>query len=153
MAEKQYLTQERFDELKQELEMLKTQKRREIADALKLAKEYGDLSENSEYAEARQEQAQVEARIFELDDILKKASIIKAAEGGAVVGVGSRLTVKKSGKEFQYWIVGSNESKPEEGRISNESPIGRAFLGRRAGEKVNVATPVGTVEYEITKID
>lgn len=149
---KQYLTQERLDELKAELEMLKNTKRQEIAQRLKQAKEYGDLSENSEYAEAREEQASVEGRIFELEELMKEAAILKTGEGGDIVQVGSVVTVKKGDKMITYTIVGSYEAKPEEGRISDESPLGKAFLKHKVGDVVPIATPGGSVSYEVIKI-
>ncbi|HTY39519.1 MAG TPA: transcription elongation factor GreA [Candidatus Paceibacterota bacterium] len=150
---KYYLTKERFEELKKELEELKTVKRLEVADNLKRSKEYGDLSENAEYAEAREEQNRVEGRIFELEEMLKKVSIIEEGKGNSdAVHIGSQITVKKDGKTFNYTIVGFNESKPEEGKISNESPIGKAMLGRAVGDKVTVKLPAGETMYEIVKI-
>ncbi len=153
--DKYYLTKERFEELTKELETLKGQKRHEVADRLKQAKEFGDLSENSEYTEAREEQSRVETRISELDDILKKAVIIKNeknAKNESVV-IGSTVTVKKNGSTFTYRIVGSNEAKPEEGKISNESPLGRAFLDKKVGEAVTITTPGGKSDYQIMKIE
>ncbi|HEX4104324.1 MAG TPA: transcription elongation factor GreA [Candidatus Paceibacterota bacterium] len=150
---KQYLTKERLEELKMELETLKNKKRVEVAERLKQAKEYGDLSENSEYAEAREEQANVETRIAELEDLVKEAVTIKKAEGTDTVTVGSTVTVKKGEKMASYTIVGSYEAKPEEGRISDESPLGKAFLKKKAGESVKVNTPAGAAMYEILKIE
>jgi transcription elongation factor GreA len=153
MATQQYLSQERFDELTAELAELKTTKRVGIAERLKTAKEYGDLSENSEYAEAREEQAAVETRINELEDLLKNAAIIQKATGSDVVTVGSTVVAKKAGKEITYHIVGSYDADPVAGKISDESPLGKAFMKKRAGDKVNVATPAGTTTYEIMKIE
>jgi transcription elongation factor GreA len=150
---KQYLTKERLEELKIELTELKSTKRLEIAQRLKQAKEYGDLSENSEYAEAREEQATVESRIFELEDLLKEAVTLKTGEGGDVVQVGSIVTVKKGEKTTTYTIVGPYEAKPEEGRISDESPLGKAFLKHKVGDVVNVTTPGGAMAYEVMKIE
>jgi len=148
-----YLTKERLEELKQELDGLKNTKRMEIAERLRHAKEYGDLSENSEYAEAREEQSLVEGRIFELEELSKKAVIIKKSEGSGKVEVGSTVTAKKNGQILQYTIVGSYEAKPEDGKISDESPLGRAFLGRKVGDDVTVNAPLGAVTYQITKIE
>lgn len=148
-----YLTKERFDELKTELETLRSVKRREVAERLKQAKEFGDLSENSEYSEAREEQSRVESRIFELEDISKKAVIIKTGAAGDRVTIGSAVSVKKDGRTFRYQIVGSNEAKPEDGKISNESPLGKAFLDKKVGESVQVATPGGPAAYQILKIE
>ena len=149
---KQYLTKERLEELKAELDELKNNKRVEVAQRLKQAKEYGDLSENSEYAEAREEQANVEGRIFELEELLKEAVTIKTGEGGDTVNVGSVVTVKKGEKVATYTVVGSYEAKPEEGRISDESPLGKAFLHHKVGDKVDVSTPGGTASYEIIEV-
>ncbi len=148
-----YLTKERFEELKTELETLRGEKRREVAERLKQAKEFGDLSENSEYSEAREEQSRVENRISELEDISKKAVIIKTGEAGDRVVIGSTVSVKRDSSVFRYRIVGSNEAKPEEGKISNESPLGRAFLEKKVGESVQVATPGGKVAYQVLKIE
>lgn len=150
-----YLTQERYDALKKELEALKNESRLEVAEHLKRAKEYGDLSENSEYAEAREEQSRIETRIAELDEMLKAAVIIQkpAAGVGDLVTVGCTVTVKKGDKTMRYTIVGSNESNPTENKISNESPLGRAFLNRKSGEKVSVTTPSGVTEYTIVSIE
>ncbi len=153
MDQNYYVTAERLQELREELETLKTKTRLDIADQLKRAKEYGDLSENAEYAQAREEQSRVEARIFELEDLLKKAVIIKKTEGSTVVQVGSKVTVKKGSKTMEYMIVGASESKPEEGKISNESPIGRAFLGKKVGDHVDVKTPGGAATYQVMKIE
>lgn len=153
--DKYYLTKERVEELKKELETLKGQKRLEVADRLKQAKEFGDLSENSEYSEAREEQSRVETRISELEDVLKKVSLIKSKKsgGGDTVSIGSTVSVRKDGKTYTYRIVGSNEAKPEEGKISNESPLGRAFLDKKVGESVVVKTPGGQSDYQIMKIE
>lgn len=151
--DKYYLTKERLEELKVEFEDLKTSKRKEVAERLKRAKEFGDLSENSEYNEAREEQSRVETRIFELDELLKRAVIIKKSASSERVEVGSTVTAKKNGFVVSYTIVGSNEAKPEEGKISNESPIGLVFIGKKVGDTATVKTPTGIVAYQITKIE
>lgn len=148
-----YLTKEKLDELKKELEHLKKNVRNEIAERLKRAKEYGDLSENAEYSEAKDEQARIESRIFELEDILRNASVIKKIGGKDVVSIGSTVEVKKGAKFLKYTIVGSNEAKPEENLISNESPLGKAFLDHKKGDVVNIETPGGKAEYKIMKIE
>jgi transcription elongation factor GreA len=148
-----YVTKERLEELRQELEALKTKKRIEIAERLKRAKEFGDLSENSEYSEAKDEQAQVASRIFELENIIKNAVIIKKSSGKERVEIGSTFVAKKEDKEFRYTLVGSEEANPAEGKISNESPLGRAFLGKKTGDKVIVDTPGGKVEYLLVAIE
>lgn len=150
---KYYVTKNRHEELQKELEELKSKKRLEIAERLKRAKEYGDISENSEYSEAKDEQAQVERRIFELEIVLKDAVIIKKAATTDEVRIGSTVKALKGDKEVAYQIVGSNEAMPEEGRISNESPLGSAFLGKKVGETVGVQTPNGSIEYKIVGIE
>lgn len=151
--DKQYLSKEKLEELKDELNQLKTAKRGEIAERLKAAKDFGDLSENSEYSEAREEQARVEGRIFELEETLKQASVIEKGSSVTEVHVGSTVTVKYDGKTMKYSIVGSNETIPEEGRISNESPLGKALLGRKVGDIVSFPTPGGEATYTIGKIE
>lgn len=153
MKEAQYLSKERLDQLKEELESLRTKKRAEIAERLKLAKEFGDLSENSEYSEAREEQTRVENRIFELEELLKEAIVVKKGAARGVVSVGCTITVKKGTKTLTYEIVGSQEADPVAGKISNESPLGSAFMGKKAGDTVSVQTPAGTASYEILKLE
>lgn len=150
---KYYVTKDRFEELKKELEELKTKKRLEVGERLKRAKEYGDLSENSEYSEAKDEQLQVESKIIELENMVKNAILIKKNGGSDEVRIGSTVEVLKNGKEFKYEIVGSNEAKPEEGKISNESPIGAVLLGKKVGETIVVQAPGGQSEYKIVKIE
>ena len=149
---KQYLTKERLQELKDELATLKNKRRVEVAERLKQAKEYGDLSENSEYAEAREEQASVETRIAELENLLKDAVTIEKTTGDTVM-IGSTVTVKRGEKTMTYTVVGSYEAKPDEGLISGESPLGKAFLSHRVGDAVKVATPAGPAVYEILKVE
>jgi len=149
-----YLTAERLDELKKELEELKTTARIEVAKRLKRAKELGDLSENSEYVEAREEQNQIERRIFELEQMVKNAVIIKKPENGReTIQIGSTIEVHKDGTVKKFTIVGSNEARPEAGLISNESPLGKAFLGKKEGDVVKIKVPIGEVTYKIIKID
>ncbi|MDR3581870.1 MAG: transcription elongation factor GreA [Candidatus Pacebacteria bacterium] len=150
---KEYLTKERLEEFKKELEYLKNEKRNEVAQRLRQAKEYGDLSENSEYAEAREEQGNVEGRIFELEDLLKNAVTIEKTGTHAVVQVGSTVTIKKGAKTSIYTIVGMYEAKPEDGKISDDSPLGKAFMKHKEGDMVEVTTPVGAVKYEILKVE
>jgi transcription elongation factor GreA len=149
---KNYLSEERFGQLAAELEDLKTKKRLDVAERLKAAKEFGDLSENSEYTEAREEQQRVEQRIFDLEDFLKNAEIIKKAEGAGIVHVGSVITVTKGSKTFTYEIVGSEEADPMNGKISNESPLGESFMGLKVGDTVTVDTPAGEQKYKVEKI-
>ena len=148
----QYISKERLEELRNELTELKTTKRIEIAERLKTAKDYGDLSENAEYAEARDEQAKVESRILELEDVVKNAVTVRNGCGDQV-HVGCRVTVKKNNDVLVYSIVGTYEAKPEERKISDESPLGKAFLGKKVGETFVVTTPAGSSTYEIMKIE
>lgn len=150
--EEYYLTEERLAELKVELADLKTNKRAEVAERLKRAKELGDLSENSEYIEAREEQRRVETRIVELEDMIRRAEIIKKG-GGDVVEIGSTITVSRDGKEQTFTIVGSNEARPEQGKISNESPLGSSFLGKQKGDEVKIKIPAGEAVYKILAIE
>jgi transcription elongation factor GreA len=148
-----YVTEERWNALKGELEELRTTKRIEVAKRLKRAKELGDLSENSEYIEAREEQAEVERRIFELEQMVKNASIItEPVKNTEKVQIGSTIEVEKGGKVSKFRIVGSSEARPEAGFISNESPLGSAFLEKEVGDSVSVKVPSGTVTYKIVKI-
>jgi transcription elongation factor GreA len=151
------LTPEGLDKLKDEIEHLSTVKRREVAERIKEAREFGDISENSEYDDAKNEQAMLESRIASLEDKLRSASVIDAKElSNDVVRVGSLVNVKdeSSGKSLQYTIVGSTEANPSENKLSNESPVGKALMGRRKGETVEVSLPNGKQrELKITKID
>lgn len=136
-----------------ELEERKTKLRHEIADAIKEAKEQGDLSENAEYSEAKNHQNENESRIAELEAMLKDSVVAAKHKNSSTIGMGSRLTVKVHGKEFNFEIVGSNEVDPTSGKISNESPLGQAFLGKGKGDKVEVTTPTATVKYEILSVN
>ncbi|MDD5547441.1 MAG: transcription elongation factor GreA [Candidatus Pacebacteria bacterium] len=150
--EKQYFSKEKLEQLKNELDELKTVKRVEIAEKLLRAKELGDLSENSEYFEAREEQARMEGRIFELEEMLRNVEVIKKKATSTSVQIGSTIEVEKGGKKIEFTIVGSTEANPDKGMISNESPLGKAFLNKKAGEKALVTTPGGQVEYSIITI-
>ena len=152
---KNYVTSEAYKALKEELEELKTKKRKEIAEIIQDAKELGDLSENAAYQEAKDSQSVLETRILQLEIFLKNISIIRHASNNHVVELGSTIEVKsltKSGNKKIFTIVGSHEAKPIEGMISNESPLGRAFLGRSKGEIILVNTPQGEVKYKVLKI-
>ncbi len=149
-----YLTPERLQELKAELQDLKTNKRIEVSEKLKRAKDLGDLSENAEYIEAREEQSRIETKIGELEEMVRNASLINKNGHSQIVKIGSTIEVERAdGKKFKFTIVGANETKPEEGLISNESPLGKVFLEKRVGDKTIVQAPNGEVEYKITKID
>ena len=150
---KNYLTKERRDEIAAEVTKLKTEGRKAVAERLKQAKDLGDLSENSEYQEAREEQSRLEARINELEDILRNSAIFKKESGGGgVVRIGSVVKVKKGAHVTAYTIVGSNEAKPLQGFVSNESPIGKALLGKKAGDAVSVNAPSGIIKYDIVEV-
>ena len=146
-----YLTKQGLTELREELHGLKTIRRREIAEAIHAAKEQGDLSENAEYQQAKDEQRRIEEKIAELEATIKHARIITAHSSDAVA-VGSTVTLKFDGQKKTYQIVGSNEADPRQGRISNESPIGRALLGRKQGDSVSIPTPVGEKDCKIIEI-
>ena len=150
------LTPEGLEKLKAEIEYLSNEKRREVAERIKEAREFGDISENSEYDDAKNEQAMLESRIASLEDKLRSASVIDASElSNDVVRVGSVVNVKDetSGKSLQYVIVGSTEANPSENKLSNESPVGKAIMGRKKGETVEVVTPRGSkVKFKIMEI-
>jgi transcription elongation factor GreA len=150
---KYYFTKERLEELKKELEYLKTEGRKEISEQLQKAKEYGDLSENAEYSEAREEQRRLETRISELEVMIRNASIIDEKRKSNEVKIGSKVSVKRDGKTYEYFIVGADEANPSLGKISNESPLGKALLGKKVGEEAIVNAPTGKIVYKVTKIE
>lgn len=156
MAEKEVvLTYEGLKKLEDELEYLKGQKRREVAERIKQALSFGDLSENSEYDEAKNEQAQVETRIVQLEKLLKNAKVIDEDEVTTdVVSVGSKVKMldMEFNEEVEYSIVGSTETDPDNFKISNESPVGAAVIGKRIGDVVDVEVPIGIVKYKILDI-
>ena len=145
-------TEEGLKKLQAELEERKTKIRHEIAESIKEAKEHGDLSENAEYSEAKRYQNENETRISELEGMLKDSVVAAKQKSSSVVGIGSRLTVKVQSKELSFEIVGSNEVDPAQGKISNESPLGKEFIGKGKGDQVEVSAPAGTVKYEIVSI-
>jgi transcription elongation factor GreA len=149
-----YLTPEGRQKLEQELEQLRNVKRHEVAEAIRSAKEEGDISENSAYDAAKEEQAFVEGRIMSLEAMLKNAVAINETVVADSVGMGSKVTVieKGSKEEEKYQIVGSAEADPTKGRISNESPVGRALMGKKKGDAVVVKTPAGERQLKIVAI-
>ena len=149
------VTPEGLANLKAELDHLTTRRRREVASRIKEAREFGDISENAEYDDAKNEQAMLEARIAALEDKLRSATVIDASSiTNEVVAVGSVVHVKdESGKSVKYTIVGSAEASPAEMKLSNESPVGKALLGHKRGEEVTISTPRGERRLKITKID
>lgn len=151
----QYLSQEKYAELEKELDFLKTERRKEVAEHLEYAKKLGDLSENAEYHAAREEQAEVEDRIRKLEDLLKNSSLIQAggtAKGTISIGTTFRLIKMGDNKSYLYTIVGSEEANLNHGKISNISPLGSSLLGHKEGETVKVQTPKGSVSYTIAQI-
>lgn len=155
MAKQVLLTSEGLQKLQAELENLKTVRRKENTAAIKMARSFGDLSENSEYDEARNEQAEIESRIVEIETMLNNAKIIdEDSIDTDVVSVGSKVTVMdmEDKSEEEYLIVGSTEADPMNGKISDESPAGSALLGHKIDEIVIVEAPVGKTEYKIVKI-
>lgn len=147
-----YLSAEGLQKLKETLEELKTVKRKEIARRLEHAKSLGDLSENAEYQETKEEQSLVESKIADLEETIRTATLIAKDRVTDETTVGSTIRVHSSRGEEIYTIVGSEEADPLTGKISNESPIGRAFIGRRRGDRVEVKTPGGSTIYEVLEI-
>ncbi len=150
------LTDEGLLKLEQELENLKTVKRQEVAEKIKVARGFGDLSENSEYDAAKEEQAQVEARIVQLEKMLKNARVIDQDDIDLnTVSIGTRVTVydEEFDEEVEYSIVGSTETDPDALKISDESPVGRALIGKNVGETVEIDTPGGTISLKILSIN
>lgn len=144
------ITNEGKKELEKELDVLKG-RRGDIADKIAEARDYGDLSENAEYDAAREEQGVVETRIAEIEDILQNTEIISGAKKG-VVGLGSTVELKTGSKTVKYTVVGPVEADPLAGKISNESPIGEALIGKKVGETVVIKTPKGETEYEVVAV-
>lgn len=156
MAEKEViLTAEGLLKLEQELDTLKSVKRREVAERIKQAIEFGDISENSEYEDAKNEQAFIEGRIITLEKMLRNAKVIEPVENDSnIVYIGAKIMLKdmEYGDEFKYTVVGSAEADPLNNRISFESPVGRAILGKKEGEVVEVNVPAGKLKYKIMEV-
>jgi transcription elongation factor GreA len=150
--EEQLITKEGYEKLKNELENLLKVKRPEIAKRIEIAKELGDLSENAEYHEAKDSQAFNDGRIMEIQAILKNVKIVDSNGSKNKVSMGSTVEVKFNGEKREFKIVSFNEADPSEGFISNESPLGLAFLGRKKGDEVEVNTPKGIIKYKILNI-
>jgi len=149
------MSQSRFDELQKELNYLKTTRSDEVAEMIKVARGFGDLSENSEYDEAKNEQGKLYSRIAEIENILSNHVVIEDHEKDPdAVRLGSRITVLdlEFKEEETYQVVGSQEADPMNGKISEESPFGRALIGHKVGEKVTVESPSGPIRYEIKKV-
>lgn len=155
MAEEVILTKEGKEELEKRLEYLKFEKRKEITERIKVAREFGDLSENAEYDAAKNEQAMIEGEILEIENKLKYAVIIKDEGKNGIVSLGSKVDFAEADTPDDvstYEIVGTTEADVEAGRISNESPIGNALLGRKKGDRVSVSTPSGVIELIVKKV-
>ena len=158
MEKNVFLTQEGLEKLQQELENLKTVRRKEVAERLKQAIGFGDLSENSEYDDAKNEQAFIEGEIQRLEEMLSNVQVIEdgiKVDDGTIT-IGAKVTIRFVGdddEEEEYKIVGTVEADPMNNRISNESPVGKAIIGHRAGDIVDVESPSGIVQYEILKVD
>ena len=156
MDEKNFMTQEGLDRLKERLDFLKTEKRKEVAEKIAEARSYGDLSENSEYDLAREEQAMVEAEIFELETKLKSAVIIDPKKiNTSKVGIGCKVTVENVAlkQKFEYKIVGDTDSDPLNGLISNLSPVGAGLMDKKVDEIALIKTPAGVMQFKVLKIE
>ncbi|MFQ6752297.1 MAG: transcription elongation factor GreA [Clostridia bacterium] len=155
MDEKNFMTQEGYEKTKERLAFLKTEKRQEVANKIAEARSYGDLSENSEYDIAREEQANVEAEIFELENKLKSVEIIDSKKvNTSKVSIGCSVSIQnvKTNQSFEYRIVGDTDADPLHGLISNVSPIGAGLIGKKVGEIAIIKTPAGIVQFKIVKI-
>ncbi len=155
MAKTIKITDDGLKKLEQELEHLKTEGRKDIAEKIKVARGYGDLSENSEYDEAKNEQAKIEARIVEIEAMLKNVEIISSVKGAAkkvVVGVKVKVYDEEFDEECEYFVVGSTEADPRQNKISDESPVGKALIGHKVGDEVIVEAPAGEIKLKILGI-
>jgi transcription elongation factor GreA len=149
------LTPEGYEKLKTEIEVLSTEKRREVADRIRTAREFGDITENAEYDDAKNEQAMLEHKIAQLEDRLSNARVISKRDVDlSVVSIGAKVKLRDVGakRTDEYFIVGSAEANPAELKLSNESPVGKAIIGKKKGETVEVATPRGSLKYKILDI-
>lgn len=149
------LTQEGLNKLEEELKFLKGPKKMEVAERIKVAREFGDLSENSEYDDAKNEQALLEAKILELENTLRLAKVVEDKVSTRVAGVGTLVTVHdyEFDEDIAYGIVGATEVNIAENKISNESPVGKALMGRKKGEEIDVETPSGIMKLKIISIE
>ena len=149
------LTREGYERLKQEIDHLRGDKRRDVAERIKTAREFGDISENAEYDDAKQEQAMLEHRLSQLEERIRAARVLDPSEiGSDVVSLGTTVRLRDVGADetIEYHVVGSAEANPAENRLSNESPVGKAIMGRKKGDTVRVAAPRGSLEFEILDI-
>lgn len=152
MAKKYLLTPGGLAKLKNELEVLINERRKEIIERIQEAVAHGDLSENADYAQAKEEQAFIEGRIQELEETIKNAELIQTGGSRSIVAIGSTVKLRANGQEKTYTIVGSNEANPAEGRISNESLVGKKLLGTKPGDRVEIETQAGKMLYEVVEI-
>ena len=149
------LTSQGYKKLQREIEHLSTEKRREVAERIRVAREFGDIAENAEYDDAKNEQAMLEHKISQLEERLLNARVISKKEiSKDVVSIGSRVRVKNmdANKTFEYYIVGSAEANPAENKLSNESPVGKAIIGHKKGDVVEVSAPRGALKFKILEI-
>jgi transcription elongation factor GreA len=154
MKEEYLLTKEGADKMRAELEDMKTNQREELAKRLRFAISQGDLSENADYHKAKEDQAFLEGKIREYEEKLAGAKIIDSGKNNGFVDVGTTITIQEASyPEEKYFMVGAHEANPSEGRISNESPIGKALLGHKAGDTVTVETPGGRTKFKILKVE
>ncbi len=149
------MSRQRLEEIKEELHYMQTVREKEVAEQIKEARSFGDLSENSEYDEAKTEQGKLYSRIAEFQDLIEHAVIVEESEDSDKVGIGSIVTVRdiESDANYKYKIVGSQEANPMEGKISDDSPFGKALYGHATGETVDVDAPAGIIRYEILAIE
>ena len=155
MADVKYkMSRERYEEIVKELEYLQTVREKEVAEQIKEARSYGDLSENSEYDEAKTEQGKLYSKIAELTNLLENAEIVEKTARSGAIGIGSKVTVLdvEFDEEVEYQIVGSQEANPSIGRISDESPVGQGLMGHRTGETITVEAPAGQLQFKILKV-
>jgi transcription elongation factor GreA len=149
------LTPEGYEKLKQEIDHLRIEKRREVAERIRIAREFGDIAENAEYDDAKNEQAMLEHKIAQLEERLLSARVISKKEiSKDTVSVGSKVRLRdvQAGKTFEYHIVGSAEADPAQNKLSNESPVGKAIMGHKKGDVVEVAAPRGALKFKILEI-
>ncbi len=148
----QFLTKEGLKKIKEELAELKNVKRPQLIERIKNAKELGDLSENADYQSAKEEQAFMEGKILELENLIKNAIVVEKHKNGGIVEIGSQVKIETNGKTFEYTITGSNEADPLAGKISNESPLGMEMLGKKKGDEFVLKTPNGEIKYKILEV-
>ena len=155
MLKEVILTPEGYEKLKQEIDHLQTEKRREVAERIRVAREFGDIAENAEYDDAKNEQAMLEHKIAQLEERLLSARVISKKEiSKDMVSVGSKVRIRdvQAGKTFEYHIVGSAEADPAQNKLSNESPVGKAIMGHKKGDVVEVSAPRGALKFKILEI-